>query len=205
MWRYIFAGHTQSFGYGCDVYVIKTDSLGDTLWTRSYYGIGGGAEGNVIQKTFDGGYIIAGYIVTPTNEGEIFLIKIDSLGNLLWNKTIGGLWEEDAYSIKQTSDSGYVIAGVTLPYGAEYFDLYLVKIGPDIGGAEEIKQSKNMVFNIFPNPARTYFIVQSLTPIKRIKIFNITGELKQDFIFGDFNILSAKIPTTRFKSGVYFI
>ncbi len=92
-----------------------TPQIPDTLWTKAYHKNSGGAEGNIILNTFGGGYIIAGYTVTPTNEGDIFLIKIDSLRNLLWNQTIGSLWEEDAYSIKQTSDSGYVIAGMTLP------------------------------------------------------------------------------------------
>ncbi|MEO0156491.1 MAG: T9SS type A sorting domain-containing protein, partial [candidate division WOR-3 bacterium] len=202
---YIFTGHTESFGYGCDFYVVKTNSAGDTLWTKSYHPNIGGAEGNAIQNTSDSGYIIAGYTTTPTNEGDIFLIKIDSLGTLLWNKTVGGLWEEDAYSIKQTGDSGYIIVGMTLPYGAENFDLYLVKIGPDIGGVEELKKSINTAFNIFPNPARELFTLQSHIPLKKIKIFNAAGQLEQEFIFNNHSILNTKISTTSLKSGVYFI
>ncbi len=201
---YIFTGHTESFGLGCDVYLVKINSSGDTLWTKTYGGMPGGAEGNVIKETFDNGYIIAGYTITSTNEGDIYLIKTDSLGNLKWHKTIGGLWEEEAYAIQQTSDSGYIIAGFTLPYGMDSVDLYLVKVGSDIGMVEESLQGDGQLFKIFPNPARNEFTIHSFTVLNRIRIFNIIGKLEREYSFDSDNKIKV-ITIKGLLPGVYFL
>ena len=83
---YILVGTTCSFGNGaCDVYLIKTDSVGDTIWTKTYGG-GGFDAGYSIGITNDGGYIIGASL---TQGGDfIWVIKTDSLGNTEWNKSI---------------------------------------------------------------------------------------------------------------------
>jgi hypothetical protein len=125
---YIVFGHTfviQKDAY--DFLLIKTDSLGDTLWTRTY----GGDEwdfGTSGQQTTDNGYIVAGFTESyGIGESDFWLLKTDSLGDTLWTKTYGGAYTDNCNSVKQTSDHGYIIGGLTYSYGAGGMDAWLVR------------------------------------------------------------------------------
>jgi hypothetical protein len=125
---YIVTGFTMSFGAGgMDVWLLKTDSLGDTLWTKTYGGSNDDA-GNSVRQTTDGGYIIAGQTKSFGNGGEdLYLIKTNASGDTLWTKTYGGVENEEGWSVQQTSDGGYVIAGFTGSFGAGNHDVWLLK------------------------------------------------------------------------------
>jgi hypothetical protein len=128
---YIIAGETNT-----NVYLIKTNSIGDMQWQKTF----GGSEfdyGNSVQQTSDGGYIIAGYTHYPWAPGgssDVYLVKADSLGNMQWQKTLGGSSWDRGYSVQQTSDGGYIIAGHTCSYGAGGSDVYLIKVAPENTG-----------------------------------------------------------------------
>jgi hypothetical protein len=125
---YIIAGMTYSFGAGLyDVYLVKTDANGDTLWTRTYGG-SGTDWGESVQQTSDGGYIIAGYTMSFGAGGfDVYLVKTDANGATLWTRTYGGSALDYGESVQQTTDGGYIIAGYTMSFGAGGFDVYLVK------------------------------------------------------------------------------
>jgi hypothetical protein len=125
-----------------DIWVIKIDSEGNKIWDRTF----GGSNydfAKSIQQTNDGGYIIAGYTlsndgdITDGNNGseDIWVIKIDSEGNKIWDRTFGGSRHDGANSIQQTSDGGYIIAGYTLSNDGDItdgnngkFDVWILKL-----------------------------------------------------------------------------
>jgi hypothetical protein len=124
---YIIVGYTRSFGLGHDVYLIKTNASGDTLWTRTYGGTNTD-EGHSVQQTSDGGYIIVGRTGSFGAGGwDVYLIKTDGSGGTLWTRTYGGTNHDEGNSVRQTSDSGYVIAGITKSFGVGSYDVYLIK------------------------------------------------------------------------------
>jgi uncharacterized delta-60 repeat protein len=125
---YIVAGITWSFGAGIwDIFLIKTDANGNVQWAKTYGGTGYDWAYSV-QQTPDGGYIVAGYTTSfGVGGGDIFLIKTDANGNVQWAKTYGGTGYDDAYSVQQTSDGGYIVAGYTTSFGAGWNDLFLIK------------------------------------------------------------------------------
>jgi uncharacterized delta-60 repeat protein len=129
---YIIAGYTNSYGAGGrNVYFIKTNSDGDLMWEKTFGGSGFN-QGNSVQQTSDGGYIIAGNRdLNGSGDYDVYLVKTNSDGDLQWEKTFGGSDYDCGNSVQQTSDSGYIIAGYTNVFGSGYDDVYLVKTNSD--------------------------------------------------------------------------
>jgi len=127
---YILAGGTYSYGDGAggsDFWLVKTDSSGNKLWDKTY----GETYNDIalsIQQTNDGGYILTGYTFSyGSGNGDFWLVKTDSSGNKLWDKTFGGSEYDVAYCVQQTNDDGYILTGRTDSYGAGNGDFWLIK------------------------------------------------------------------------------
>ena len=122
---YIVSGGTVSGSTSStlgDVFLIKLNSVGDSIWGKLYGGVDSWEMGNDVEETIDGGYIICGTqnIFAGWNStwySDIYLIKTNNLGDTSWTKTLGrvGLVDADASgkSISQTNDNGYIICGNT--------------------------------------------------------------------------------------------
>ncbi len=124
---YIIAGRSNHLTDYYSAYLLRIDSKGDTLWTKSFGGYKpNSASAFSVQQTFDKGFVFAGDV---TINGDVGLFKTDSTGKLLWAKAYGGSSSYDiAYSVQQTSsDSGFILGGYTNSFGAGYYDFYLIK------------------------------------------------------------------------------
>ena len=123
---FVIAGRTESndgdvSGYhgNGDAWIVKLDKNKNIIWQK----ILGGSNGDgmfSVQQTADGGYIVAGY--TNSNDGDVFgnhggsdawIVKLDRNGNIVWQKALGGSNWDEAHSIQQTTDGGYIVAGYT--------------------------------------------------------------------------------------------
>lgn len=127
---YVFSGASGNPFPDDDVLIMKVDSLGDSLWAMKY---GGDLteSGNAIIETFDGGFLIAGQTESfGAGSTDVYLLKIDSLGDSLWARTYGGPLNDVSSSIRETSDSNYVMVGNTQSFGAGRWDIYLLKVNP---------------------------------------------------------------------------
>ena len=126
-----------------DFWVVKLDSVGTIVWQKSL----GGSNDDIaqsVQQTTDGGYIVGGY--SKSNDGDvtghhgtsssfdIWVVKLDSVGTLVWQKSLGGTSDDYAYSIQQTTDGGYIVVGgtnstdgdITVNHGGN--DIWVVKL-----------------------------------------------------------------------------
>lgn len=111
---YVLTGYTASYGAGdLDFWLIKTDRNGNLEWDKTF----GGAAGDIaysVRETADRGYIIVGITYSFGAGGsDIWLVKTDRKGNLLWSRTFGGPSDESVRCVQQTLDGGYIIAGYT--------------------------------------------------------------------------------------------
>ena len=130
---FIIAGTTRrhELESTADIFLLNLDLYGNEQWNRTISEAECLLIATCIQQTSDGGYIITGYRWDHDKESSDFLLmKTDFEGNMLWNKTFGGTENEHSYSVAQTTDGGYIIAGETWSYGAGKNDLWLVKTDP---------------------------------------------------------------------------
>ncbi|MFN0174380.1 MAG: T9SS type A sorting domain-containing protein [Saprospiraceae bacterium] len=121
---YIVAGHTESnngdvsgFHGDIDFWVVKLNGLGVLQWQKTLGG-SGWDEAWSVRQTTDGGYIVAGR--TTSNDGDVtgnhgafdfWIVKLDEIGNLQWQKTLGGSMVDIGYAVRQTIDGGYIVTG----------------------------------------------------------------------------------------------
>jgi hypothetical protein len=126
---YLMAGYgynTSSSSY--DFWLARTDLDGNELWSQMYGG-GNGEEAWSVQPTTGGGYVLAGYTQSYGAGGRDFwIVRTDQSGSVLWSKVYGGSQDDWAWSIVETSDLGYAVAGHTTSFGAGGYDAWLLKL-----------------------------------------------------------------------------
>ena len=211
---YIIAGSTLSYGAGgYDVYLIKTDENGNETWSKTFGGsLGDGSYS--VQQTSDGSYIIAGYTFSYGAGGEdVYLIKTDMNGNEVWSQTFGGSDWDEGWSVQQTSDGGFVIAGWTYSYGAGGNDVWLIRLESEVGIEERfgsLHPSEFILYPAYPNPfnASTVlsFELKNAGEVSLI-VYDVQGRAVQSLVTGHLSLGYHEVvwDAEDAASGVYFV
>jgi len=101
---YIVSGYTNSsVSSYSDAWLIKTDESGNKLWDK-IFGSETGDSASSVRETPDGGYIIAGTWAYGEGNSDVWLIKTDPSGNMMWDRTFGGEWNDQGNCIQLTAD-----------------------------------------------------------------------------------------------------
>jgi len=126
---FVVAGSTSSSGAGSnDFWVIKVDSSGNRVWQKAYGGAGADTAFSV-EPTADGGYVVAGRTESfGAGSADFWVLKLDSTGTLVWQRTYGGSALDWAFAVRQTADGGYLVAGQTLSFGAGKEDVWVLRL-----------------------------------------------------------------------------
>ncbi|HRO44161.1 MAG TPA: T9SS type A sorting domain-containing protein [Flavipsychrobacter sp.] len=132
-----------------DYWIVKLNSSGNMIWQKTYGGsgqdhCGDHAIAGSVQETFDGGFILSGF--SNSNNGDVvgnhgdydaWILKLNSTGNIVWQRSVGGSGDDEAFYIIQMPDSSYIAAGITnstngdvdTMYGV--YDMWCFKLSPN--------------------------------------------------------------------------
>ena len=114
---YVVAG-TVSYGAAYDMFMMKVDTGGNPLWSRTFGGNGWDIAYGVVQMQ-DGGFALGGYTDSyGAGNRDIYLVRTDTAGNMIWNKTYGTNTKDECRSIKRTPDGGLILAGESYSFGS---------------------------------------------------------------------------------------
>ena len=201
---YIFAGQTWSYGNGLiDVYVGRTDYNGDTLWTKTYGGSGADYAYS-IAKADDNNFVITGYSDSFSENNDVYMLKIDSAGNLLWQDHYGSAADEEMmYGCRPTSDGGFIITGKKDYYTQLQDDLFALKLGATGSGLSDAFHHDALVFCNAPNPFRSSTTFHIHVPGKSkctLEVYNCQGDLVHTLFNGQF--IQGEMELTWDASGI---
>lgn len=113
---FVLAGWTNSFGAGgYDLFLVRTDGDGNTLWTRTFGGAGndGWPYGVGLATTFDGGFVVTSYTESFGTGGDVYLVRTDANGNALWTNAFGGSLGDRGSAVARMADGGFAVFGTS--------------------------------------------------------------------------------------------
>lgn len=126
--NYLIAGYTLSFGSGGkDVALVKLDKNGNVIWHKTYGGTKDDSASSII-KTSDGNYLLVGLTFSYGSNGDVYVLKINPNGDVVWEKYFGGESVDEGNAVVETYDKGFVIVGSTRSYGVMGLGVYILKL-----------------------------------------------------------------------------
>lgn len=125
---------------GNDCWIVKLDTAGTLVWQKTYGGTGHEGITSILELA-EGGYIVSassassdGDVSDSNGGGDMWILKLDAVGNLLWEKSFGGTSSDNSSNIRQTTDGGFVVAGTASSYNGDVVgqhgnaDAWVIKI-----------------------------------------------------------------------------
>lgn len=200
-----------------DFWIVKIDENGNIEWQNVF---GGSSTDSLFSaaQCLDGGFILTGTSDSPVSGDkteplmgirDAWIVRTDSFGNLLWQKTLGGNLEDGFNSVHQTTDGGFFLSGGTNsqisgniihnPKGI--IDYWIVKLFPE---NLSNKNFTNLNFNIYPNPTEKDLHIDLPTVYQsiNISITDITGKLIQKQQFQNTSQINLELNSA---TGLYFL
>jgi hypothetical protein len=223
---YIFAGGSFSNdgdvigNHGSyDVWVVKSDSVGNLQWQKCLGGTSD-EEAFSIQQITDGGYALTGY--TESNDGDVsgihgfrdfWVVKLDSMGNLQWQKCLGGADLENGFFVQQTIDGGYILTGITVSNDGDINgnhgggDVWVVKLSSTVGMND---LSSITSLNVYPNPTSDNLTVNlslSKTENLTLQIKDVLGQtvIEPIYLKNSSGTFTHTISTSKLHNGIYLL
>ena len=214
---YLINGWTGSSGgdvngnHGSDdCWIVKLNNAGILQWQKCL-GSTTGEGAYSIEATSDGGYIIAassygnnGDVNGNHGNSDIWVVKVDNIGTLQWQKSLGGTGDDFGFSALQTADGGYIVAGVsesndgdvTGNHGSQ--DAWVVKLTFPVG-MEQLNISSS--FNVYPNPVTNILDLKtSDNSLKNLSIHNLLGE---EIMNENFSLQTYSVNVSWVPNGIY--
>lgn len=205
-----------------DYWIVKTDSAGNINWQNTIGGDGQDALFS-IHETINGGYILGGYSTSAVSgdktencfgSTDYWIVKTDSLGNVLWQRTIGGTTFDNLYTLQQTTDGGYVFGGASRSNISSTksenclgsYDYWVVKLYPDTTTGITTPSSTALNTQTTPNPFTNELTVSfpQLNSAAQLTLYDVFGKqvLTQTIPAKTLNL---KLQTLNLAQGVYFL
>jgi hypothetical protein len=178
--NFVIAGYTSGFFNSNQIatYIIKTNNMGDTLWTKVIEKGDQNVAYHIIEDN-NTNYVIAGYtsITLPPGNSDVYLLKTDSNGTKIFEKQFQyqANADEGAHSVALTNDGGYIMCGLTQTPTAM---VYVVKTDSNglITGINDVQKPLAVNLKVYPNPFNNYTTVD-LSEIYQYNSKNISIEL----------------------------
>lgn len=194
---YIIAGYSDFTGSSDDMFLLKTDSLGNQVWLQTYGGFAND-QGYSVQQATDGGYVICGKTQSyGAGNNDVYLVKTDSCGHQLWEHTFGGSSADYGYSVIQTPEEGYLVVGYTYSFGVGGSDVYLIRLAPqnlDYFLCGEMPSAETTVaplkFSLvppYPNPFNLTTVIRFTLPSAsrvNLQVYDIAGRSVMTLVNG---------------------
>ncbi|MFH2143491.1 MAG: T9SS type A sorting domain-containing protein [Bacteroidota bacterium] len=211
---YVLIGYTQeNVGENSNLWILKLDSLGNLIWDKT---LGGdyGDYGKLIQQTYDGGYIIIGTADSNpiNNHSKLWILKIDSLGNILWEKIFNKGTNDDGNYVQVIHDKGYIVLGGTLTFMGNS-DIWLMRFSPDTGNVSGLEYNylTTTSFSIsqnYPNPFNPITTILYQLPKSyyvKLSIYDINGRFIESLVdeWKNAGIYSVIWDAKKVGSGIY--
>ncbi len=177
---YMFAGQTRSFNAVIiDVFVVRTDFNGEVIWSKIF---GGNSADYAygIFRTEDDDYVITGYSDSFNENNDVYVLQINGEGEVLYQGNFGVAEDaERMYGSYLTSDGGLIATGILDYYWQLQDDMFVLKLGPDENGFEELGFLKNDSFYNYPNPfdnITTFHFETDQNSIVELSVYDAFGK-----------------------------